>query len=123
MSSATAPDITVYMPSSTGIQKGAKNGPLEPFLAAKSGLDQFLQKVTVCCMGCSMRRSRTVFHFLELCYVSTHALSVSVGSPSLMPMQVSRKGKALHNKAVINCQFSMATFSTGQRKKRPRGDK
>ena len=42
---------------------------------------------------------------------------------SLMTMQVSRKGRALHDKAVINCQFSMATFSTGQRKKRPRGDK
>lgn len=37
--------------------------------------------------------------------------------------QVSRKGRSLHDKAVINCQFSMATFSTGERKRRPRGDK
>lgn len=25
--------------------------------------------------------------------------------------------------AVVNCQFSMAVFSTGERKKRPRGDR
>ena len=29
----------------------------------------------------------------------------------------------LHNRAVINCQFSMATFSTSERKKRPKGDR
>jgi exosome complex component RRP41 len=27
-----------------------------------------------------------------------------------------------HDKAVINCQYSMATFSTNDRKKKPRGD-
>ncbi|CAH1778859.1 unnamed protein product [Owenia fusiformis] len=29
----------------------------------------------------------------------------------------------LQDKVVINCQFSMATFSTGERKRRPRGDR
>jgi len=30
---------------------------------------------------------------------------------------------ALHDKVLINCQYSMATFSTGERKRRPRGDR
>nr|CAH0106176.1 unnamed protein product [Daphnia galeata] len=33
------------------------------------------------------------------------------------------KSKALHDKAFINCQFSTATFSMGERKRRPRGDR
>ncbi|XP_076454684.1 exosome complex component RRP41-like [Babylonia areolata] len=33
------------------------------------------------------------------------------------------RGKALHDRAVVNCQYSMATFSTGERKRRPRGDR
>lgn len=33
------------------------------------------------------------------------------------------RSKALHDMAVVNCQFSMAVFSTGERKKRPRGDR
>ncbi|KAI8790746.1 exosome complex component RRP41 [Biomphalaria glabrata] len=33
------------------------------------------------------------------------------------------KGKALHDKLLINCQYSMATFSTQDRKRRPRGDR
>lgn len=28
-----------------------------------------------------------------------------------------------HDAAIVNCQFSMAVFSTGDRKKRPRGDR
>lgn len=32
------------------------------------------------------------------------------------------RNKALEEKAIINCQYSMATFSTSERKKRPRGD-
>lgn len=32
------------------------------------------------------------------------------------------KGKATHDRAIINCQYSMATFSTSERKNRPRGD-
>lgn len=31
--------------------------------------------------------------------------------------------KALHDQALVNCQYSMATFSTGERKRRPRGDR
>jgi len=31
--------------------------------------------------------------------------------------------KALHDKALINCQYSMATFSTTERKRQPRGDR
>ncbi|XP_044264119.1 exosome complex component RRP41-like [Tribolium madens] len=33
------------------------------------------------------------------------------------------RSKAQHDSAVVNCQFSMAVFSTGERKKRPRGDR
>ncbi|KAK4336662.1 hypothetical protein RND71_043666 [Anisodus tanguticus] len=33
-----------------------------------------------------------------------------------------KKSKSLHDKAFINCQYSMATFSTNERKKKPRGD-
>ena len=33
------------------------------------------------------------------------------------------RGKALHDRVVVNCQYSMATFSTGERKRRPRGDR
>jgi len=33
------------------------------------------------------------------------------------------RSKILHDRAIINCQYSMATFSTGERKMRPRGDR
>ncbi|KAI9565528.1 hypothetical protein GHT06_009320 [Daphnia sinensis] len=33
------------------------------------------------------------------------------------------KSKALHDKAFVNCQYSTATFSMGERKRRPRGDR
>ncbi|CAG9813570.1 unnamed protein product [Phaedon cochleariae] len=33
------------------------------------------------------------------------------------------RSKAQHDTAIINCQFSMAVFSTTDRKKRPRGDR
>lgn len=33
------------------------------------------------------------------------------------------RSKAQHDAALVNCQFSMAVFSTGERKKRPRGDR
>lgn len=32
------------------------------------------------------------------------------------------RSKAIHDAALINCQYSMATFSTSERKRRPRGD-
>ncbi|ETN62706.1 exosome complex component RRP41 [Anopheles aquasalis] len=38
------------------------------------------------------------------------------------PHQASSK-KSNHEEAIVNCQYSMATFSTGERKKRPRGDR
>ncbi|CAB3225964.1 unnamed protein product [Arctia plantaginis] len=33
------------------------------------------------------------------------------------------KSKSLQDGVVVNCQYSMATFSTGERKNRPRGDR
>ncbi|KAM4688267.1 exosome complex component RRP41 isoform 2-T2 [Discoglossus pictus] len=33
------------------------------------------------------------------------------------------RSKTLHDRAVVNCQYSMATFSTGERKRRPHGDR
>lgn len=33
------------------------------------------------------------------------------------------KSRAQHDAVIINCQFSMAVFSTTERKKRPRGDR
>lgn len=33
------------------------------------------------------------------------------------------RGRARHDRAVINCQYSMATFSTAERKRRPHGDR
>ena len=38
-------------------------------------------------------------------------------------IQVTRRSEALHDRVMINCQFSMATFSTSERKKRPKGDR
>ncbi|XP_074644565.1 exosome complex component RRP41-like [Tubulanus polymorphus] len=39
------------------------------------------------------------------------------------PHEVRNRSKALNDKVLINCQYSMATFSTGERKRRPRGDR
>ncbi|XP_017784011.1 PREDICTED: exosome complex component RRP41 [Nicrophorus vespilloides] len=40
------------------------------------------------------------------------------------PHQVrGNRSKAQHDSAIVNCQFSMAVFSTSERKKRPRGDR
>lgn len=38
-------------------------------------------------------------------------------------LQVSRRSEALHDRAYLNFQYSMATFSTSERKKRSRGDR
>lgn len=35
----------------------------------------------------------------------------------------SMRSKLQHDKVLINCQYSMATFSTSERKRRPRGDR
>lgn len=37
-------------------------------------------------------------------------------------IQASSK-KSSHEEVIVNCQYSMATFSTGERKNRPRGDR
>lgn len=39
------------------------------------------------------------------------------------PREVSLKSTARHDKSVINCEYSMATFSTGERKKKGKGDR
>ncbi|XP_065898949.1 exosome complex component RRP41-like [Dysidea avara] len=39
------------------------------------------------------------------------------------PHDVSQKFKVVHNKCVINCQVSAATFSSNERKGRPKGDR
>lgn len=33
------------------------------------------------------------------------------------------RSRMRHDRAVINCQYSMATFSTAERKRRPHGDR
>ena len=49
---------------------------------------------------------------------NTKALATVYG-----PHEVTSKSKILHDRVLLNCQFSMATFSTGERKKRPKGDR
>lgn len=49
---------------------------------------------------------------------NTKALATVYG-----PHEVTIKSKMLHHRVLLNCQFSMATFSTGERKKRPKGDR
>jgi len=39
------------------------------------------------------------------------------------PREAERSHKHQHDKATVNCEYSMATFSTGDRKKRPKGDR
>jgi exosome complex component RRP41 len=39
------------------------------------------------------------------------------------PREVENRGQAKHDRAIINCEYSMATFSTGERKKRSKGDR
>ena len=49
------------------------------------------------------------------------------GSGSLtsaaLPQTRGPRSKALSERAVLNCQYSMATFSTAERKRRPHGDR
>jgi len=33
------------------------------------------------------------------------------------------KSRVLHDRVLVNCQYSMAVFSTAERKRRPRGDR
>ncbi|NXK57311.1 EXOS4 protein, partial [Chauna torquata] len=39
------------------------------------------------------------------------------------PQMRGPRSKALPDRALVNCQYSMATFSTGERKRRPHGDR
>ncbi|XP_032900881.1 exosome complex component RRP41 [Amblyraja radiata] len=50
---------------------------------------------------------------------NTKALAVVYGPHEIR----GGRSKALHDKAAVNCQYSMATFSTGERKRRPHGDR
>lgn len=50
---------------------------------------------------------------------NTKALAVVYGPHEMR----GNRGKAIHDRALVNCQYSMATFSTGERKKRPHGDR
>uniref|UniRef100_A0A8C5PXB1 Exosome complex component RRP41 n=1 Tax=Leptobrachium leishanense TaxID=445787 RepID=A0A8C5PXB1_9ANUR len=50
---------------------------------------------------------------------NTKALAVVYGPHEIR----GSRSKTLHDRAVVNCQYSMATFSTGERKRRPHGDR
>ncbi|AWP03988.1 Exosome complex exonuclease RRP41 [Scophthalmus maximus] len=50
---------------------------------------------------------------------NTKALAVVYGPHEIR----GSRSRALHDRAVINCQYSMATFSTAERKRRPHGDR
>eukprot|EP01103_Thecamoeba_quadrilineata_P000805 TRINITY_DN10708_c0_g1_i1.p1 TRINITY_DN10708_c0_g1~~TRINITY_DN10708_c0_g1_i1.p1 ORF type:complete len:248 (-),score=34.87 TRINITY_DN10708_c0_g1_i1:37-780(-) len=39
------------------------------------------------------------------------------------PREVAIRSKALHDRAIINCEYSMATFSTSERKRKFKGDR
>jgi len=39
------------------------------------------------------------------------------------PREVSNRSKVLHDRAIINCEYGMATFSTGERKRKSKGDR
>lgn len=49
---------------------------------------------------------------------NTKALAAVYG-----PHELDRKTQVIHNKAVVRCEYSMATFSTGERKKKAKGDR
>ncbi|XP_001515504.1 exosome complex component RRP41 [Ornithorhynchus anatinus] len=50
---------------------------------------------------------------------NTKALAVVYGPHEMRGL----RSRALPDRALVNCQFSMATFSTGERKRRPHGDR
>ncbi|XP_034038959.1 exosome complex component RRP41 [Thalassophryne amazonica] len=50
---------------------------------------------------------------------NTKALAVVYGPHEMR----GSRSRTLHDRAVINCQYSMATFSTAERKRRPHGDR
>lgn len=44
-------------------------------------------------------------------------------SPPPYPQIRGSRARALPDRALVNCQYSSATFSTGERKRRPHGDR
>lgn len=42
---------------------------------------------------------------------------------SFLPQIRGSRARALPDRALVNCQYSSATFSTGERKRRPHGDR
>ncbi|XP_043860335.1 exosome complex component RRP41 isoform X2 [Dromiciops gliroides] len=50
---------------------------------------------------------------------NTKALAVVYGPHEMR----GSRSRALPDRALVNCQYSMATFSTGERKRRPHGDR
>lgn len=42
---------------------------------------------------------------------------------SFLPQIRGSRSRALPDRALVNCQYSSATFSTGERKRRPHGDR
>lgn len=57
--------------------------------------------------------------FLYILIFSPHDFSASL---HFQPRGQARN-KAPHDQVFVNCQYSMAVFSTGERKRRPRGDR
>ncbi|XP_058876987.1 exosome complex component RRP41-like [Acipenser ruthenus] len=55
-------------------------------------------------------------------FLSSKALVATVVPIRIQPVRGARS-KCLHDRAVLNCQYSMATFSTAERKRRPHGDR
>jgi hypothetical protein len=56
----------------------------------------------------------------------THSFSLEISLHVIILFSIQvrgSKGKAIHDQALINCQYSMAVFSTGERRRRPRGDR
>ncbi|CAM6103429.1 unnamed protein product [Calypogeia fissa] len=49
---------------------------------------------------------------------NTKAIAVVYG-----PREVKNRSQQLHDQALVRCEYSMAAFSTGERRKRPKGDR
>ena len=60
------------------------------------------------------------YNYVHMCVSSRMYWYVYI---HVLPHQVSLRSQALHDRAAINCQFSMAPFSTSERHKRSKGDR
>ena len=70
------------------------------------------------CANLATRRARSLSRSFRS---SISRFTVTEGSNRLQVR--GSKSKALHDQALVNCQYSAATFSQGERKRRPRGDR